>query len=279
MDQQPTSPLTGLGERLRAARKERNLSQEKLAQPEFTKSYVSAVERGKARPSLKALELMAGRLGLSVSELLIVPLATDPNDPAHLAGALDLALREIAQLLTVHQATVALARLQDLEAAYRDTLPQIDWRSRYDLLRLRTMAHLDLKQSQAAREAGQAAVALAEEHGDLEAAVAGRDLVATTFFQEGAAEAAEHLHAQCRQSLATGQVHNPELVLAVYQHLIADYRALQQHDQADALVQEAQNLIMPPPRSLESQRSISRPSRLPLRVPIKRATQTRRRPS
>jgi transcriptional regulator with XRE-family HTH domain len=34
-----------LGARLRAARKARGLTQEALAGPEFTKSYVSAVER------------------------------------------------------------------------------------------------------------------------------------------------------------------------------------------------------------------------------------------
>jgi transcriptional regulator with XRE-family HTH domain len=61
------NPLATLGERLRQARLERGLSQDALAQPEFTKSYVSAVERGKARPSLKALELMARRLGIPLS--------------------------------------------------------------------------------------------------------------------------------------------------------------------------------------------------------------------
>ena len=42
----PTAPsrLDALGQRLRAARRERKLSQEALAQPEFTKSYISAVE-------------------------------------------------------------------------------------------------------------------------------------------------------------------------------------------------------------------------------------------
>ena len=49
-----TNPLSTLGDRLRQARLGRGMSQEALAQPEFTKSYVSAVERGKARPSLKA---------------------------------------------------------------------------------------------------------------------------------------------------------------------------------------------------------------------------------
>src|SRR5215211_9447068 len=71
------NPLSTLGERLRAARLARGMSQEMLAQPEFTKSYVSAVERGKARPSLKALELMSRRLGIPMSELLAISQTTE----------------------------------------------------------------------------------------------------------------------------------------------------------------------------------------------------------
>ena len=67
-----TDPLSTLGARLRQARQARGLSQEALAQPEFTKSYISAIERGNARPSLKALELLARRLGVPVDEFLRV---------------------------------------------------------------------------------------------------------------------------------------------------------------------------------------------------------------
>src|SRR3954469_9751580 len=73
----PGSTLDTLGQRLRAARHERGMSQEQLAQPEFTKSYVSAVERGKARPSLKALDLMSRRLGMPMTELLAAPGPTE----------------------------------------------------------------------------------------------------------------------------------------------------------------------------------------------------------
>src|SRR4051812_3261445 len=78
------SHLDALGQRMRAARPERKLSQEALAQPEFTKSYISAVERGKVRPSLKALELLSRRLDVPLSELLAAaPPAPDaPNVPA-----------------------------------------------------------------------------------------------------------------------------------------------------------------------------------------------------
>src|SRR3954452_24569982 len=69
----PLGALPPLGERLRAARKARGLSQDQLAQPEFTKSYISAIERSKARPSLKALALLAGRLDVPMTTLLAAP--------------------------------------------------------------------------------------------------------------------------------------------------------------------------------------------------------------
>src|SRR5207253_5618978 len=44
--------LRALGDRMKEARLALGLSQETLAAPEFTKSYISAIERGRARPSL-----------------------------------------------------------------------------------------------------------------------------------------------------------------------------------------------------------------------------------
>src|SRR4249920_223553 len=59
-----------VGAKLRAARLARKLTQSQLAQPDFSVSYVSAIERGKINPSLRALEIFAQRLGVSSSDLL-----------------------------------------------------------------------------------------------------------------------------------------------------------------------------------------------------------------
>ncbi len=59
-----------VGATLRAARLARKLTQGQLARPEFSVSYVSAIERGQIHPSLRALEIFAQRLGLSSSDLL-----------------------------------------------------------------------------------------------------------------------------------------------------------------------------------------------------------------
>ena len=59
-----------VGAKLRAARLARNYTQSQLAQPDFSVSYVSAIERGQIHPSLRALQIFAQRLGISSSDLL-----------------------------------------------------------------------------------------------------------------------------------------------------------------------------------------------------------------
>jgi transcriptional regulator with XRE-family HTH domain len=53
-----------VGERLRELRTARNFTQSQLASPDFSISYISAIERGQIRPSLRALEIFAQRLGV-----------------------------------------------------------------------------------------------------------------------------------------------------------------------------------------------------------------------
>src|SRR5690349_20511853 len=59
-----------VGANLRAARVAKKLTQSQLASPDFSVSYVSAIERGQIHPSLRALEILARRLGLSSTDLL-----------------------------------------------------------------------------------------------------------------------------------------------------------------------------------------------------------------
>ncbi len=59
-----------LGTRVRLARKRLGLSQQELAGPQYVASYISAIERDKIHPSLKALELIAKRLAEPVEYFL-----------------------------------------------------------------------------------------------------------------------------------------------------------------------------------------------------------------
>lgn len=64
----PDEPTT-VGARLRRARARKGLTLQQLAAPFFTRSYLSAVELGRIRPSFRALRHLADKLGVPVEEL------------------------------------------------------------------------------------------------------------------------------------------------------------------------------------------------------------------
>ena len=59
-----------LGEKLKQARMEAGLSQRQLCGEEITRNMLSLIENGAAKPSMKTLQYLAGRLGKSVSYFL-----------------------------------------------------------------------------------------------------------------------------------------------------------------------------------------------------------------
>lgn len=59
-----------VGERIRKLRKARGLTLESLAGGQFTKGYLSLIERGKTPPSFRVISFIAERLGCALAELL-----------------------------------------------------------------------------------------------------------------------------------------------------------------------------------------------------------------
>lgn len=76
------------GERLRRLRLQRGLTQEQLAGEDFTKAFISHVEVGRTRVSLRAAGILAARLGTDVGELVSV------RDEAALHTELELVVAE-----------------------------------------------------------------------------------------------------------------------------------------------------------------------------------------
>ena len=65
------SALAGrIGDRIRVARHAAGLTQQQVAQGRYTKAYISALEKGHAKPSMAALNFIAARLGLPASHFL-----------------------------------------------------------------------------------------------------------------------------------------------------------------------------------------------------------------
>lgn len=59
-----------IGGRIRAARLAAGLTQQRLAAGRYTKAYISALEKGHAKPSMAALDFIAERLGIPASRFL-----------------------------------------------------------------------------------------------------------------------------------------------------------------------------------------------------------------
>jgi transcriptional regulator with XRE-family HTH domain len=59
-----------LGQRIRSIRKQRGLTLAKVGRDDFTRAWISQIELGKARPSIRALRVIAERLNTPVEFLL-----------------------------------------------------------------------------------------------------------------------------------------------------------------------------------------------------------------
>ncbi len=140
-----------LGERIRAARVARGLTQQALAQGVATKGFICQVERNRATPSLPKLRILAERLGLPISDLTgerppeeltylrkSAELAVKAGEPARALGLVDEglalhptaneradlfrlrgtaydALDDLPNALTAHQMAAATAPADDPE--------------------------------------------------------------------------------------------------------------------------------------------------------------------
>jgi tetratricopeptide (TPR) repeat protein len=124
-----------VGAKLRAARLAKKYTQGQLARPDFSVSYISAIERGQIHPSLRALEIFALRLGISATDLLSMQASQDAKG----VSAIDLTIQseeeielqflEAQILIRQGAAERAIVQLRNL-TSYTLTPPQ-ELRLRY----------------------------------------------------------------------------------------------------------------------------------------------------
>jgi tetratricopeptide (TPR) repeat protein len=247
MEQQVESnPLHTLGQRLRQARLQRGLSQEELAGPEFTKGYVSALERGAVRPSLKALDVFARRLETPISEFLVAetPAETGPDLEA-LAEDLHYQLNYANMLIHSHQLAEALQLIDSVAQQadpQRELLPP---RLLYRLPYLRGMVHYRQADYATARAALEQALALLTQppNEETEETVRVRNQLGNTFYLQEQPQLALTYHVQCLEAAARGIAKDPSLRLSIYRNLANDYWALGDIPQAIGVYQEALALL------------------------------------
>jgi tetratricopeptide (TPR) repeat protein len=190
------------------------MSQQQLGGEEFSPSYVSAVERGKIRPSLKALYILADRLGEPVTRFL-----HDEQDSASADGPARLL---IAAAIDVHQgrAADAVARLRGV--ALGEARPEHALQVHMSLGQALLASH----QPSDAVIALQEALHLADVAGDAALAACARLYLGKAFLMLHKPGQALDYHRRCLQSVLDGVIKDAGLALQVYSSLAEDLAAL-----------------------------------------------------
>jgi len=225
-----------VGTNIREVRTKLNMTQAQLAAPEFSISYISAIERGKIRPSLKALSILARRLDVPLTFLL----EGSPSGAAEARAVgyspadagpdqkIDVELLQssvLVQQTAYKQAEQLLASMQP----ERMTTDQA-----YRLFLLRGQIHLGLNEYQEAVVDLRAAVTQGEGINDIELSERARNLLGEAYFLLYNYTLAMENHLRCNSAIESGTIKDPIFALEVYYNLANDYFRLRELDQAVA---------------------------------------------
>lgn len=248
-----------VGERIRRARLHRNLTQGELAKGMFSVSYVSAVERGQIHPSLGAIERLAERLQVPISDLLSEASGEEPEVPltgvtpgedrtAEVEQArkhVALRLREAQILAHQGKTAVVIPLLQEVLGLATST-------------RERAVAHVTLAscymaqgQPEQARTALLEALSLAERLGDRELLERSRHALGDAYQQLNQHLLALVCYRACYEAIQQGIMRDLRFKLTVLSSLGQEYQLLGEDDQAIALLIQATGL--PPDIALPEQ--------------------------
>jgi transcriptional regulator with XRE-family HTH domain len=182
-----------VGARIRSLRTARSLTQAQLAEPQYTKAYISMLESGRTRASMKALEHIAGRLGVQPSDLLGG--SASPAAPQY-------DLLEARRLVEEGRAKEAVVILESLE----EGLTPSD-----QLIRLRYLAaaYNGIDQAKQAFPVIERAQRMAELLGDQEEQVRLKAVLAAGYARTYAYEDAARLYRECVQACDEGVISDP----------------------------------------------------------------------
>jgi len=223
-----------VGTNIREVRTKLGMTQAQLAAPEFSISYISAIERGKIRPSLKALSILARRLDVPLTFLL-------EGSPAGAAEAravgyspadsgpdqrIDVDLLQAEVLVQQSKYTQAEQLLQPIQPE-RITTDQV-----YRLYLLRGQVHLGAGEYQEAVVELRNAVSQAEALNDSEYIERARNLLGKSYFSLYNYTLAMENHLRCNTAIESGLVVDPVFSLDVFSNLANDYFRLGDLDKA-----------------------------------------------
>jgi tetratricopeptide (TPR) repeat protein len=216
---------TRVGQNIREVRIKLGQTQAQLAAPEFSISYISAIERGKIRPSLKALSILAKRLDVPLTFLL-------EGSPAGVKEAqavgyspadsgpdqrIDVDLLQASVLVQQHGYAPADELLTPIQPD-RITMDQA-----YRLFFLRGQIHLGLQEYQEAVVDLRAALTQGEGLNDVEYMERARNLLGKAYFLLNNYTLATENHQRCYNAIENGQILDPVFALEVYNNLANDH--------------------------------------------------------
>jgi tetratricopeptide (TPR) repeat protein len=230
-----------VGTNIREVRTKLGLTQAQLAAPEFSISYISAIERGKIRPSLKALSILAKRLDVPLTFLL-------EGSPAGAAEARAVGYSPADsgpdQKIDVDLLQAGVLVQQHIYAEASDLLlpiqpDRITTDQAYRLFFLRGQIHLGMQEYQEAVVDLRTAVAQGEGLNDIEYVERARNLLGKAYFLLYNYTLAMENHLRCYNAIENGQIMDPVFSLDVYNNLANDYFRHGEPDKAVSFYQRA----------------------------------------
>lgn len=234
-----------VGNNIREVRTRLSMTQAQLAAPEFSISYISAIERGKIRPSLKALSVLARRLDVPLTFLL-------EGSPAGAAEAravgyspadtgpdqrIDVDLLQASVLVQQGLYQEAIRLLSPIQPE-RITTDQV-----YRLYLLRGQVHLGQGEFQEAIVDLRAAIAQGEALNDSEYTERARSFLGQAYFQLYNYTLAVENHQRCYAAIENGQISDPLFSLEVFSGLANDYFRLGELEKAIIFYHKALELL------------------------------------
>lgn len=230
-----------VGTNIREVRTKLGMTQAQLAAPEFSISYISAIERGKIRPSLKALSILARRLDVPLTFLL----EGSPSGAAEARAVgyspadsgpdqrIDVDLLQANVLVQQGAYTQAEQLLEPIQPE-RITTDQV-----YRLYLLRGLVHIGASEYQEAVVDLRAAVSQGEALNDSEYTERARNLLGKAYFLLYNYTLAMENHQRCNAAIENGQITDPVFSLDVYSNLANDYFRLGELEKAVSFFHQA----------------------------------------
>jgi tetratricopeptide (TPR) repeat protein len=220
------------------------LTQDKLAEPRFTKGYVSAVERGTVHPSLKALEFFAQRLEMPISHFLVSTRNVDVEPEMEaLEEDLNYQFDYARMLIRDGQMDQAFQLLSNAERSAepfgRTISPTIMYRAPY----LRGVAYMHMLDAELAKPEFERALAVLKQSDGGQAArdaeVMVNNMLGTALYQAEQPHMALEYHLACKKAVDSGAVKDLTLRISIYRNLASDYLALNDAPEAIATYRKA----------------------------------------